>query len=120
MPCSPLKATQHFRETCCFHLQGRKICLARNQYESGCLTGPLVSWSSDSSTLKMDSVCSFEMLVTFSGLHGILFRKIELFQFLFPLLHLKWNDLGHICCVRSSLRSMNFSVRLLHSERSSL
>jgi hypothetical protein len=34
MPCSPLKFNWRFRETCCLHLQGRKVSQARNQREA--------------------------------------------------------------------------------------
>jgi hypothetical protein len=32
-----------------------------------------------SPTLKIEAICSFETLVTFSGLHGFIFEKLELF-----------------------------------------
>jgi hypothetical protein len=34
MLCSPLKVNQHFRETCCLHIQGWRS-QTRNQYEAG-------------------------------------------------------------------------------------
>jgi hypothetical protein len=34
-PCIPLKVNRNFEESCCLHLQGRRISQARNQLEAG-------------------------------------------------------------------------------------
>jgi hypothetical protein len=39
----------------------------------------LVSSLSHSSTLMMEAICSSETLLTFTGLHGAISQKIELF-----------------------------------------
>jgi hypothetical protein len=53
-PCSPLNVNRRFGETYRLHFQGRRISWARNQRES-----PLL-WSTYSSTLKMEAICSSE------------------------------------------------------------
>jgi hypothetical protein len=35
IPCSSLKVNRHFRGTCRLHLQGERICQARNRCEAG-------------------------------------------------------------------------------------
>jgi hypothetical protein len=53
MPCSPLKVNRRFGGTCRLHLQARRISKVRNQRESRCQA--------------------------FSGLHDIIYQRIELF-----------------------------------------
>jgi hypothetical protein len=66
MPCSLLEVNQHFKGTCHLHLQVQRISQARNQPEAGskhCFM--LVSCLAYSSILKMEVICSSEVLTDF-------------------------------------------------------
>jgi hypothetical protein len=58
MPCSLLKVSWHFRETCCLHLRGQSRALIAT-----CFT--LISSLAYSLTLKMKATCSSKTLVDF-------------------------------------------------------
>jgi hypothetical protein len=75
--CSPLKVNQSSGGTCRLHLQGRRICQARNQHETGHNKNLftsfvlretffiLVSCLAFSSILKMKTTCSSETSAAF-------------------------------------------------------
>jgi hypothetical protein len=44
MPCSLVEANQHSGESYCLHLQGRRVCQARNQHESGSKQSSCAYW----------------------------------------------------------------------------
>jgi hypothetical protein len=56
-PCTPVKINQCFEETYCLHLQGSILSRARNRYEA------------ESKQYKFP----------FGRLHGVMFRKTEIF-----------------------------------------
>jgi hypothetical protein len=62
-----LKVNRRFGRTSRFHLQGRRICKARNQ-QATCFT--LVSYLAYSSILKMEATCSSETSVDFQQTTG--------------------------------------------------
>jgi hypothetical protein len=61
-PCSPLKVNWRFGGTYHLHIQGQRICRARNKCEAG---GKRSSCSTYFSTLKMDALFSSETSVGF-------------------------------------------------------
>jgi hypothetical protein len=71
--CSLAKGSRCFGGTYHLRLQGRKVSQARNRCKVGSKQRAYFS------TLKMDTMCSFEMSVAFTGLHDLLSQKAELF-----------------------------------------
>jgi hypothetical protein len=60
MPCSLLKVNRHFGRTSHLHLQGRRICQARNQHKAGSKQSLAYS-----STLKVEATWYSEISVDF-------------------------------------------------------
>jgi hypothetical protein len=73
--CSPLEFDGRFGGTFSFHLQGRRISLARNPCEAG---SKLVSCLAYSSTLKMEGRLPPKLQFTFNGLDCVLSQMTEL------------------------------------------
>jgi hypothetical protein len=82
-PCSSLRVIGRFGGICRRHLQDRRISRARNQHEirwctSFTLVSSLIFWP-----WRWRQHILLKRRLTFNGLHGIIFLKIELFTILY-------------------------------------